>query len=304
MVILGVTLIIFIMLGYIVYRNYVKSSDLKVYIFGAHLANHLADNINTLNAVGMGYETKIMMPEKLYGHRDYKVSFFENESSVFLTGSSFAKGHELTFSAPISMSSIHCLLPQCNGSCNKSSIEECFEVNETMTIRLVRYVDGIYLTPEHHVRQGNLRGFVAAYVGEHEIDAGNPEGLVWEVGDKWNAMYVYRNLVNETVSLVFRVNLSNSERARMDFTELIGDVVDVKSNDTGPDELDLNAEPEARWVGTGGAYDRDGGAIRFKGGFNICIDPNQMPTQDWMLLSSDGHHIILDKAEVICITYP
>ena len=304
MVILGVTLLIFIMLGYMVFQNHLKSSDLKVYISGVHLANHISDSINTLNAVGLGYSTTLSIPDTLYGHRDYRISFFENESSVFVTGSSFAKGHELTYSSPVSTSSINCLLSQCEGRCNGSAAEECLRVNGSMTIRLVRYVDGIYLTPEHNVRQGNMGEHITAYTGEKDIDPDAPEDFLWRAGDKWNAMYVYRNLADETVSLVFRMNLSGSERARMDFTELMGEVVEVKSNDTGPPELDLEAEPEANWMNGGGSYDIDGGVIKFRGGFNICIDPDQMPAQEWVLLNPDGSSIILDKSETVCITYP
>jgi hypothetical protein len=175
-----------------------------------------------------------------------------------------------------------------------------------MTIRLIKYIDGIYLTPEYNVVQDDVKGFIAAYEGEGDADPDRAEDFVMEGGGKWNVMYVRRNVLDDSLSLVFKINLSSGEKARMDFYDMMGEVVEVKSNDTEPIELSLDAEPEATWNHDGGDYDLDGGVIKFDGGFHLCIktQSGQMPSQDWVLLSSDGNHITLDKDTTVCITYP
>ncbi|MFH0862088.1 MAG: hypothetical protein V1875_03565 [Candidatus Altiarchaeota archaeon] len=169
MFVLGVLLMIFVMLGYTVFKNYVKSTDLKLHIAGARLSNVIADQINDLNALGDGYSSSFTLPETMVGGVKYTVNFYENESSVFVEGGGFSSGEELRFSSPLSTSRVHCIMPQCNYTCNKSSSEECLNVTGGVQMRLVKYAGRIYVTPTNNVLQDSTGGFVAAFEGGRRI---------------------------------------------------------------------------------------------------------------------------------------
>jgi hypothetical protein len=305
MVVVGILLTVFIILGYIVYKNYVRTADLKIYIYGTRLANHMADQINAVNAVGNGYSTVFKVPETLYGSRNYTVNFYRGESSLFIEGSSFSTGGDLKFPSPLSTSNIHCLMDQCANKCNSTTEEECVQVNETMRIRAVKHEGGIYLTPEYNVMQPPMGEFIVPFEGGYDPDPERVEEFAKDATDRWNVIYLYHNTVNDTTSLVFSLNLTTGDTARMYFHNIIGDIRDVKTNDALPTpELKLDAYPPAEWKGSG-PDDIDGGVITFKGGFHICVEPGEyMPSYNWRILSSDGRRIALDPTEEVCITYP
>ncbi|MFH1055405.1 MAG: hypothetical protein V1744_04855 [Candidatus Altiarchaeota archaeon] len=300
LVVMGIILTVLIILGFMVYRTYVKSSDLKVYIYGARLGNHITDGINTINAIGDGHSTVIRVPKALYGDRRYTVSFFENESTVFVEGGTFTIGNSLTYSSPISTGQVHCLLHECYYTCNRTSTEECLNVSEQMDVRLTKYSGKIYLTPMSNVMQDGVGSYLAPYSAEGDPDPYNPPDFVREGGEEWNVMYVHRNLEDDSLSLVFSVNLTESLTAKMNFSEMLGDVVDTESNE--PEEMVLEFLPPADWRRDplGGI---DGGYIKFKEGFRMCVTPLAVPS-DWMVLSSDGRHIPLDNTKDVCVTYP
>jgi hypothetical protein len=306
MFVLGILLMIFIVLSYTVYRNYVKSEDLKMYIVGTHLANSIADQMNDLNALGEGYSAIFILPAKLTGGGTYTVNFYQNESSVFVEGGGFSTGQELRYSSPLSTSRVGCTLIGCNNTCNKSTIGTCLNITDRTEVRIVKYQGMLYLTSLDNVLQGKIKDFIVPFQGDGEVDLENPGYLVSNADNPWNTILVYHNRINNTLSLVFSMNLTDNEGARMNVNDLVGDVVEVRSNGAGRyPEFNIKAIPAADFRGND-TGDVDGGSIIFAGGFQACITPvkNNMPTQDWLLLSSDGKRIILDKNEKVCVSYP
>lgn len=298
--VLGVIIAIFAVLSYLVYEMYVKSNDLKVYIFGTRLANHISDEVNTVNAVGDGHSSYFDVPGTLYGSREYTISFYRNESSVFIEGSSFTVGANLTYSSPMSTSQVHCLLPECNDVCNKSENEECLEVNGTRRIRVVKYAGKVYLTPTRNVEQGDVQFDVTPFDGSGNPDFLNPPGYVRNGGEKWNVMYIYRNLDDDSVGIAWNMNLSSGEKTTVALTEVMGDQM-ARNGNTDPE----SGENEWIWTGnTPGGYEIRGAYLLFSGGFRLCIVPNGMPSEDWTLISYDGTVNVLDKNKKVCITYP
>ncbi len=309
MTVLGITLLIFVMLGLYVHQDFVKGSDLKIYIYGQRLTNHVADNINTINTVADGHSTIFKLPEYLVGTRRYNVNFYKNESTAYIMGSTFTSGRPLVYSSPITSNNIKCLMPQCDNTCNQSSDHICIEVNNSLDIRLSKHIGAIYIVPTHNIIQDDLKRFASPYDGKTDIDPNLIPEFTWEVADtdnKWNMIYIWRNTNDDSITLALSMNLTNMDRSLIDITRLMGDVVSVQSNDILPDiEANLAGEPELDFD-QDGPWDVDGVSIKFSGGFTACLNPvlNYMPTQDWMFMSSDGNHIILDKEEEICITYP
>jgi hypothetical protein len=307
MVVVGVLLMIFILVGVLVYRSYVKTTDLETYIFGTRLTNHIADNINSLNAVGEGYSNVFTVPPLMQGGQSYTIDFYNGESSIFTEGGGLSHSSELKYSSPISTSNIRCVMRECNGRCNLTVDNQCLQVNDTMNIRLAKRAGTVYLTQEYNVIQGGMGANIEPYYGGTEVDLDNPPSFVKEAGDDWNAIYIYRNDVNDTISLVFSLNLTTNQNAIMDMKDIMGDIVGVKSKKGGDvPEFNLQAEPVARWEGEAQPTIH-GGAIEFKRGFSACIEPtNVMPTQDWYVLSSDGKHVQLEPQnnKEVCIAYP
>ncbi|MBD3388486.1 MAG: class III signal peptide-containing protein [Candidatus Altiarchaeales archaeon] len=309
MIVLGIVLTIFIILGYIVYRNYVKTSDLKVYIYGVRLANHIADNINTINAVGEGHSTSFSLPPSLYGNRGYSVSFYENSSTVYVVGTSFSRGGgAVTFSSPISTANINCLLGECNMGCNTSRVEQCIAVNRSLDIRLVKYQGGIYMTQENNVMQASSEGSISPFTGEGDVTVGSIPSFV-EVGEDWNVMYVHHNRLDDTVSLVISLNITSGDAAEYNIYDMVGEVLEVQSNEADPQnpEFSLSRPLEGAWNNDlGGLGDVDGAVLKFRDGFHLCIESGSgtMTSSDWKVVSSDGSSMLLDKEEDVCLAYP
>lgn len=300
MTVLGITLLIFIMLGLYVYQNYVKSADLKTYIYGQRLSNHIADSLNTINTVSDGHSSSFSVPERLEGSRRYTINFYGDESSVFVEGSSLASGRPLVYSSPITSVNIRCMIPECDSICNKSSDHICIQVNNTFDIRLSRHAGAIYMMPKYNVLQGENMFFAVPYYGEGHMDADVEPPMAYEAADsqrRWNIIYIYRNLEDESTTLAISANLTNDERIIIDIKRLMGDVVQTSG-------VDLLASPEIH-LKHSGDWEVKGAKIRFAGGFMACLDPYPyMTSQDWTFMVRGGPHIKLERGEEICIGYP
>ncbi len=306
MTVMGIVIVILTLVGIMIYRNYEKANDLKAYVFGQRLSNSIADSINSLNAVSDGHSTSFELPARLFGEREYTVSFFKNESTVFVDGSSFATSRELTYTSPLTTDKIRCTRAECEGTCNKTVSEDCMNVSERVVIRIAKYAGGIYLTPRYNVEQADIREYIMPYQGPDDISPYDVPNFVRAANDMWDVIYVYHNTEDDTLSLVFSINLTASGRTTFDLSGIIGDVVSTASNEGDPDpEFIITDQPEIQWSGAGEEYDVDGAVIKYSGGFRTCIEPvDTMPDHEWKMLSSDGNHIILDKTEKVCITYP
>lgn len=305
MVVLGIVVMIFILMGAMIYRNYVRTNDLKIYIFGVRLANSIADHINALNAVGNGHETVVNVPGRLWGQRNYSINFYPRENTVFIDAGSFSTGGDLKVSSPLSTSNIVCLLDECTRGCNSSKGHQCLQVNDSRDIRLVKYQGKIFLTPRYNVAQEDNAGdYVLAFHGDDAVSIEKPPAWV-RVKDSWNVMYVYRNVPNDTMSLVFSLN-NTDPVVRLFVGNIVGDIVSVGSsqNEESP-EFSLESFPQAEWRGEAIQGDIDGGSIEFKSGLHACVTPSEaMPDGDWLILSADGRQIQLNREKQVCITYP
>lgn len=306
MTVMGVMIVVLVVVGYIIYGNYVKANDLKIYIYGQRLSNHIADHINSLNAVSDGHSTIFSVPGILFGNREYDISFYSNESLVFLHGSTFTTGRDIFYSSPITTTEIYCIMPECNDFCNDSAIETCVNVTGNMDIRIVKHSGEIYLTKKYNAQQTNREWFFWDFQGQGPVDLNATESFLPGLGGRYAVVYVYRNLEDDSLSVVFKMNLTASDNMAVEFSDILGDVVDVDSNEDSEMEVDVPlGQPDGFWTIDTPDYDIDSGYITFKGGFYICIEPlSQMPSGSWLLLSSDGSSTELAKNKKVCISYP
>ncbi len=306
MVVLGIIMVLFIIIGFLVYRAYVRSNDLKIYIAGERLVNRIADKINTLNAVSDGHSTTLSIPAELFGARNYTVKFYENESAAFIEGSAFSTGSDLRFSSPLSTSNVNCLLPECTRGCNATSSEQCLKVDEAMEITLKKHAGGVYLTQKHNLAQEGLNADVAAYDLAGKPDPANPPAFVTEAGASRNVVYVHHNTADRTYALVFSMARQGGVTS-LSFVNMTGRLLELRSDDAGEFAIDpATGLPDAAWD-TPLAEPVDGGSLEFKRGFRGCFTLGAIAgAGDWLLLSSDGNHVKLAKTGGVmtCIAYP
>jgi len=306
MVVLGIVMILFIIIGFLVYRAYVRSNDLKIYVSGERLANRIADKINSLNAVSDGHMTTLSIPAELFGARNYTLKFYDNESAAFIEGSAFSTGSDLRFSSPLSTSNVNCLLPECTRGCNATSSEQCLKVDEAMEITLKKHAGGIYLTQRHNTVQESLNADVAAYDLKGKPDPSNPPAFVTRLGAQRNVVYVHHNTADKTYALVFSM-AGQGGRMKIEFVNMTGRLLELRSDDAGEFTFDAaTGLPKASWDNP--VTDPvDGGSLEFKKGFRGCFAMTEITgPNDWLVLSSDGNNVKLSKTEdlVTCIAYP
>lgn len=294
LVVLSVIVVIMVVMGFFLYQKYVRGSELKIFVHGIRIVNMIADNVNEINAVGSGYSQHFTLPESLYGNREYTVSFFQNESTVYLKGGSFLRGIELYWSAPVSTTKVNCLMSECNTGCNKTANEVCLRVNGTMYIRVTNENEVVYLTYPYNLKQNQTKYYITPIRGNLTYTN--------ESCARGSFIYVYKNLEDGTTNLVFQHNASLDTRIQMYFYDVMGDLNVTISDD--PDELNLNPpSPMGNWHSF--SNECDGGVINLKEGIHLCIRPDfSGSTMDWTWLNGDGTTIALDKKINLCLSYP
>jgi hypothetical protein len=309
--VLASLVVVFFIIGHSIYINYTKSVDLKNYMSGQRLTNHIADGINSINAVDDGQSTMMRVPGRVFGEREYTIRFYANESGVFIEGGGYQTGRESVFSSPITTHKIFCLLEECLLGCNRSSRETCANITSEKSIRLVKYNGGVYLSRRHNIKQGDLERYIIPFEGNAKFTTENLTAYVDELGVPWNVIYLYKNNQDQSISLVFSMNLTDNERFHIDNEDIMGEVLYVESDDiTADDEdeyvLDRETGHDGQWAITEGEdYDVDGAVVRFREGFSICIMPSEVPQMsDWTVIGYDGESFILESSERVCITYP
>jgi len=305
MVMFGVLFTIFIVVGFIVVRSYSKSADLKVYVAGQRVANHVADNINTINAIEDGHNTYFEIPKKLTGFRNYTMNFFKDENSVFIQGSAFSTGNALTYSAPITTTNIHCTLPNCKGICNTTYGSQCLFVNESMKIKIGKLFGKIYLTPEDGITHEEYKSDVTAFVSYDEPNISLRDPIVLErSGEKTATVYVKRTLGQEAMYLIVCANLSVGETLNYELTRTLGSIQELSSDDPG--EITETAEGASITFDNDlGTYELDKAIIKFGGGFHTCLVPNTMTyASDIHLIDAKDQTVTLNPIEPVCISYP
>jgi hypothetical protein len=280
-------------MGFFLYQKYVRSDELKILVHGNRVVNIIASNVNEINSVGSGYTQYFTLEDSLYGRRNYSVSFFQNESTVYLRGGSFVRGIELFWSAPISTINVGCLMSECNAGCNKSTSEVCLMINDTMNVRVTNQDGVVYLTYPYNIRQNKTTYYITPLRGNDTFSNSSCP--------KESIIYIYENTADGTRNLVFKHNSTNpGDQVRMSFSDLIGDLNVTISDD--PNELTQTSSSIA------GTWDLnqecDGGAINFKEGINLCIQPTISTGLDWLWLNGDGTNITLDKTQDLCLSYP
>jgi hypothetical protein len=108
MIVLGMVLVIFIIMGVVIYQKAVVSSEFKLETQGKRVLYTIAENINEMASVGGGYHKCFTLPGELYGGRKYQVLMYSDEPTVFL------ETEDIIWSAPIATANVSCnMSPPC-----------------------------------------------------------------------------------------------------------------------------------------------------------------------------------------------
>jgi len=132
-VVLGLVLIVFIVMGIIIQQKIIKSSEFKAHTHSKRIIHSVAKNINEMVTVGSGYHKCFTLPGEIYGSRGYNLSFFTDNPMVFL------ETEDLTLSVPISAPNVSC---EINPPC------ESFTTGKPIDV-WVSNVDGVIVLADH-----------------------------------------------------------------------------------------------------------------------------------------------------------
>ena len=291
LVVLAVVLVIMVVMGFFVYQKFIRGDELKILINGIRVVNTVASSINEINAVGDGYSQNFDIPRSLYGSRDYKIRLFDNESAVYIEGGSFLRGITLVWSAPLGTQRVNCVMAECNTGCNRTTKDECLQVNDSMSIRAVNHNGIVYLANTYNIRQGGSAFYISPIRGNETYRNSDCRG--------GNFIYIYENTFDGSENLVFKHNSSVSGGSlRMTFSEGIGSLsLNLSDN---PGEMNLN---QGLWTLV--KDECKGGVIQFKEGVHFCatvVTDNGGMNCAW--LNGDDSIINLDKTKKLCISYP
>jgi hypothetical protein len=294
LIILSTVVVVMAVMGLFIYQKYVRGDELKILIHGRRIVNTVANNVDAINTVGDGYSQKMTLPPYLYGNRDYSISFFQNESTVYLQGGSFLRGIRLAWSAPLSTIKVWCLMSECNNICNRTPYETCLKVNDTMNIRVTNSEGIVYLTYPYNLRHQGKTYQITPVRGNLTYDDGSCRDGSY--------IYVYKNTLDGTTNLVFQHNSSEDNEVKMDFYETMSELNVTLSDDEG--ELNLLTSPEGDWKIR--REECSGGVINIKEGVHLCINTNieKRGALSWYWLNGDGTTITLDDRQELCLSYP
>ncbi len=130
---ISLVLIIFMIMGIVIYQKYVGVTDTKIDIAGRHTADTIAENINEISSVGNGYSQFFTLPGEIYGD-SYTVEFYKNEPAVFVKSG-------MTWSSPLFTTNITCLMSICETSGDITRIN----LNSTKKVRISNHEGVVYL---------------------------------------------------------------------------------------------------------------------------------------------------------------
>ena len=310
---LGIILMVLMLIGYVIFQRWVRTTDLKIYITGQRIANSIADNVNTVRSIGDGFSMETTLPFRMYSTQGYEVVFYNEEPTVFVHGGSFARSRTLYYSAPISTSVVGCNLHECNNLCNTTETSICLQVNRSLDIKVKSHMDGVYLTPEYNLVQGilgqptivsEIRPFSGSNVSADYVKiAANVSGT--SETSRRSIAYLYRDETDKSLYLVFH-HRDMDGNVRMNFSDMMGNMTVVYSDLDG--NLNLSASPQGDWT-MAGAVER-GGILKVNTAYmRICINPEQMSpsaTRYWYWVNRDYKLITLDKMHdrILCLSYP
>lgn len=295
----------------LIYQRYARSTEIKTYMHGKRVANLIADNINEINTVGNGYYQYFTLPEKLYGNRNYTVSFFKDEPTVFVYGSSFLSGITLYFSSPLNTVEVKCFMAECNNLCNSSPDETCLVVNDTMSIRVVNDDGIVFLAHSYNIVQGANTWTIVPYMGNKTASYDNDKRCILDpanISDSQDTrIYLYKNIRDNSLSLIIKNGphpnppSGYQASAKINITNIYGNISVGLSDDSS--EFDLSKDPDGDW--TWSDTDKcDGGVINIaSNGVYLCMTPSDI-SNNLLWLNSDGSSIELDKTGRFCLSYP
>ena len=134
---MSLILIIFIIIGFVIFQKFNSTTYMKFDIRGQDVANSIADGINGMAIAGDGYYLYFTLPGDIQG-MPYTVSFYVNESMLELNAL------DMTWASPMSTPRINCTMSICSSDDQKTVMS----VNETRRITIENVDEVIYLKNE------------------------------------------------------------------------------------------------------------------------------------------------------------
>ena len=137
LVTMSLVLIIFIIIGFVIFQKFNSTTYMKFDIEGQDAANSIADEINGMAIAGDGYYLYFTLPSDIQG-MPYTVSFYVNESVLELNTL------DMSWASPLSTTRVNCTMSICSFDGKKTIMN----VNETRRIKIENDDEIIYLKNE------------------------------------------------------------------------------------------------------------------------------------------------------------
>jgi len=134
---MSLILIIFIIIGFVIFQKFTSTTYMKFDIEGQDVANSIAEGINGMAIAGDGYYLYLTVPGDIQG-MPYTVSFYVNESVLELSAL------DMNWASPLSTPYVNCTMDICSFDGQKTTMD----VNESMRIKIENNDEVIYLKNE------------------------------------------------------------------------------------------------------------------------------------------------------------
>lgn len=135
LVVVSMMLILFILMGIVVYQKYAQWSDLQLYLTGRNIAKNLAENINQVSTVGEGYSEYFTISPRYPGD-EFNITFKRREPTVFVNVD------VMSWQAPLLTAEVYCCLKICD---NSDPDKVVMKLNQTLKTRVINYQKKIYI---------------------------------------------------------------------------------------------------------------------------------------------------------------
>ncbi|MFH0861365.1 MAG: hypothetical protein V1921_09205 [Candidatus Altiarchaeota archaeon] len=110
MIVIVMTMLVLLVMSIIIYQKSIESFRFRIDLGGTRITNQIADNINQIGNVGIGYSQCFTLPAYITD-REYRVRFYTGEATVFVEVGDPA---EWIWSAPLFTSEVECTMDLCS----------------------------------------------------------------------------------------------------------------------------------------------------------------------------------------------
>ena len=133
LIVTALVLLVFIVMGIVLYQKYADWSALSLHVTGRNIANNLAESVNQVTTVGEGYSQYLELHTRFPGD-EFNITFMREDPVVFVE-------REMNWHAPLLTTEVYC----CLDICRESSDRVVMTLNSSLKTKVINYQNKIYV---------------------------------------------------------------------------------------------------------------------------------------------------------------